>query len=393
MASFEFADGGEHFGGVDLVDFEAVANAAEERDGEFAAEMFAEFLEAAQENRLTFRIDMEKFAGEELEAEEFEQAEDARFAGAIDVAHAARINDVERDADGDGFAVAKAIFGKLLEFVRGPMTEIERTGGAEFERISGSGNVIEMEFGGAMDEALHGRGFEFAEAEGIAFDQFEEIGVANEGDFDGFDVAGAFVAGLEGFKQFEIVDDREWRREGADEILFAESVDAVFHADAGIILTQGRGGNADVTHAAMRGGRSEADHVEERAAADRDDVGMAIHVKAIDVRMNFGNVEIGILGAFAAFDNDGRADQVEFGISGEVAFDATDKEWLRLRERFVDHHDDFMARALSAFRHDVAEQIVCGGEDAFGEVHLVAITHLYGSLDARHKIFSMPDWT
>jgi hypothetical protein len=120
---------------------------------------------------------------------------------------------------------------------------------------------------------------------------------------------------------------------------------------------------------------------------------MAVYMKAIHMRMNFGDVKIRIFGAFAAFDNDGRADQVELGISGEVAFDAAEKKWLRLRERFVDHDDDFVARALGTFGHDVAKQLVRWGKDAFGEVHLVAITHLYGSLDARHGVLNMPDWT
>ena len=106
----------------------------------------------------------------------------------------------------------------------------------------------------------------------------------------------------------------------------------------------------------LRSGRGKADHIEERAAADRDDVRMAVHVEAIDLGMNFGDVEIRIFGAFAAFDDDRRADEMEFGTSSEIFFDAADEERLGLRKRFVDDNDGFMARAVGGIAHNVAEQ-------------------------------------
>ena len=155
VARFEFADRLKHLRGVDVVHFESLADRVEERDGEFATEMFAKFFEAAEDDRLVFVVEVKQFAGEQLETEHFEKAEDAGFGGGIDVANAARIDHVQRDTDGDGFAVAQAVFGKLLELVRGPVAEIEGTGGTEFERIAGGGDVIEVEFGGTMDQALH----------------------------------------------------------------------------------------------------------------------------------------------------------------------------------------------------------------------------------------------
>ena len=81
MADFEFADGLKHLGGIDVVDFEALADGAEECDGEFAAEMFAEFLEAVEDDGLVLGVHVEKFVGEQLEAEHFEQTENARLGG------------------------------------------------------------------------------------------------------------------------------------------------------------------------------------------------------------------------------------------------------------------------------------------------------------------------
>ena len=101
---------------------------------------------------------------------------------------------------------------------------------------------------------------------------FKELSIADQGDLHGFHVTGAFVARREGFEQSSVVDDCERWREGANKILFAERIDAVLHAHAGIALAQGRARQAHVPHAAMRGGRRQPHHVQERAPADGDHV-------------------------------------------------------------------------------------------------------------------------
>ena len=74
VACFEFADRLKHLRGVDVMNFEALTDGAEESDGKFAAEMFAEFLKATQNDGLIFGVNMKEFVGEELEAEHFEEA-------------------------------------------------------------------------------------------------------------------------------------------------------------------------------------------------------------------------------------------------------------------------------------------------------------------------------
>ena len=63
-----------------------------------------------------------------------------------------------------------------------------------------------------------------------------------------------------------------------------------------------------MTHAAMPVDAATTMY-QQRAAADRDQIGMAVDVKAVDMRMDFGDVEVGVLGALAALDDNGRADQ------------------------------------------------------------------------------------
>lgn len=68
-------------------------------------------------------------------------------------------------------------------------------------------------------------------------------------------------------RKAEIVEDGEGRREGAYEILLAEGIDAVLHADAGIGLGQHGRRNTDQSDAAVGDGGCEANGVLERASA------------------------------------------------------------------------------------------------------------------------------
>ena len=63
-------------------------------------------------------------------------------------------------------------------------------------------------------------------------------------------------------------------------------IDAVLHADAGIVLRQHGGRNADVADAAMRRRRDEADRIEHGAAADGDHVGMAVDAMLVELALH-----------------------------------------------------------------------------------------------------------
>ncbi len=72
---------------------------------QFAAEMFAKFFEAGQNRRPVRAVRIEQFIGKKFEAQSFEQIQNALGGFFIQQSDVARINHVQRDADGDGFAV------------------------------------------------------------------------------------------------------------------------------------------------------------------------------------------------------------------------------------------------------------------------------------------------
>jgi hypothetical protein len=136
----------------------------------------------------------------------------------------------------------------------------------------------------------------------------------------------------------------------------------------------------------MSGSGGKADHVEQRAAADGDEIGVAVDVEAVDLRMDFGDVEIGIFGALAAFDNDWRTDQMQAGApGGEIEFNVFCQFWLGDRERFVEHDQSFNACAAFAGEH-VFEERVIRREHLMREVHAVLEADFDCALDGRHVL-------
>jgi len=115
--------------------------------------------------------------------------------------------------------------------------------------------VVQVQLGRTKNQAFHRVRFKNAQLESIAFDLLEKLCVANERDFYGLHKTGALVARRKRGQQLEIVDDRKWRGKRADKILFAECVNPILDADAGIILAQRGCRNANMPHAAMSGCR------------------------------------------------------------------------------------------------------------------------------------------
>src|SRR6266568_2528304 len=108
------------------------------------------------------------------------------------------------------------------------MAEIQRAGRAAFEWVAGGRDMVEVQFGAAVDDALHRRRLEMDQGSKIVFDLFEKRPVTDQGHFDRFDVAGSFIERRKRGEEIEIINDSKRRRECANEVLFTEGVDAVF---------------------------------------------------------------------------------------------------------------------------------------------------------------------
>ena len=93
----------------------------------------------------------------EPESDAFEQRQNALGDDRREVPFLDRVDDVERDADRDGLAVAEPMMRHRLELVRRPVAEIERPRAAQLERIAAAADVREVQLGGAPDQRCQDR--------------------------------------------------------------------------------------------------------------------------------------------------------------------------------------------------------------------------------------------
>ena len=220
------------------------------------------------------RVDPEAEGDEQVErALGLFLAEEAKLAGA---------DQVERQADGHCLAVRQAMVRHRLKLVRGPMTQVERTGAAQLEGVAVAGDMTGVQFGGTTDGATDGGEVAGGEQRGLLLEVGEEDRILEQRDLHGFDESVAEAAGVERSEQREVVDHGGGDGEGAGEVLLPEGIDAVLHAHAGVALAEGSGGHADKTDAAVGGGGREADGVEEGASADGEHVRVAADLVGLD---------------------------------------------------------------------------------------------------------------
>src|SRR5215472_3936457 len=86
-----------------------------------------------------------------------------------------------------------------------------------------------------------------------SFDFREPVGVFEQADLYGFGDTAAPFAIAERLEERGVVDDRRGWREGADEVLLAEGIDAVLDANARVALCEDRRGYPDQSDTAMGG--------------------------------------------------------------------------------------------------------------------------------------------
>ena len=105
----------------------------------------------------------------------------------------------------------------------------------------------------------------------------------------------------------------------------------------------------------------------------------------VDLRMDFRDVEIGILGAFPTFNDHRRANQLEIGgIGRKISLDLPRQIRLRLGQRFVQHYQCFMGKlAIGGLQH-IFQNGVERFEDMLREMHPELVTDLDRTLNQRH---------
>ena len=116
-------------------------------------------------------------------------------------------------------------------------------------------------------------------------------------------------------------------------------------------------------------GGGQPSYIQKGPAAHRHQIGVAVEVMAVDLRVDFGNVEIGIFEAFPSLEHDGKGHQLEaVGHFSEAAIHHTGKLRLRRLQAFIQNDQNFRFSSCG-FRHEHLPQHRVGGmEEVLREI-------------------------
>src|ERR1700759_2197298 len=237
--------------------------------------------------------------------------------------------------------MAQGVARERLELVGRPVTEVQGARGAALEGIAAARDLAHMEPRATQHQRFERVRFEGRERRGLTLDPVKEGAIADQSDLDGFGHTGPLVARRQDVKKSLVVDHREGRRKGPEQILETESIDRVLYADAGIALREHRGRAPDVAHAAMeyRGGKS--DRIEHGAATDGKRIGLPIDMPCQEVLENGLYAIVLVLDGLAARNDDNISHELyRGGVRGAIVGNTAGKPRPCKCHAFVDEHGE-----------------------------------------------------
>src|SRR5262249_11200680 len=120
---------------------------------------------------------------------------------------------------------------------------------------------------------------------------------------------------------------------------------------------------------------------------------MPVNVIAIDLGMNFRDVEIRILCALASLDDNRTGHKLDsIGMGREIAFDLGCKLRLSLSEGLIHDYQHFCRCCSFRTTQNVPQDWIRGAKDVFREMDLQMIADLNGTFNPRHSL-NVEHWT
>ena len=215
------------------------------------------------------------------------------------------IGRVDGDAHRNGFAVPQRKAGHCFQFVRRPVAEIQRAGLEHFQWIAAVGNVFQVQLGRAANDGQTDRHVAAANPGGILADLLEQPGVLQQRNFDRLGKPCQEIAPGQGLQHAGVVNHRPRHREGSQPVLRAEEIDAIFHPNPGVGLSERGCGQSNQPQAAMGNCGRESHGIQDRTAANDHNIAASIQSGRVELREHRLDAMNVVLHGFAA-GNDAR---------------------------------------------------------------------------------------
>ena len=238
-------------------------------DGELAAQVLAELAQPLEHAQLACPAPQLERRIVQAEAELRQQCERCARPWPRRAAQLGRSSAVEREPDADGLAVPQPMLGQALELVRRPVPVVERTRAAELEGIARRQRCARRAAGRTARIITRvASGSSRASSPACSHNHSKKRASRISATLTASAMPATRSRSAQRAEEREVVDDGERHREAAHEVLHAEGVDAVLHADTRVVLTEHGGRQADHAHAAMTCRSGKAGHVLHGAATD-----------------------------------------------------------------------------------------------------------------------------
>ena len=170
--------------------------------------------------------------------------------------------------------MANAKRAHLLQFVCGPMTEVQRARRPRFKRVTALHDMSHMMLRRAFNQALDCAWITQSQGIGMRLNPFHKVPVTNQTNLQRFDVTVPQLPVRQRIEEIIIVNHRMWHGKRSDEILLAVRIDTIFHTNAAVPLAESGGRHTNQTNPPMcRCGRI-PHQIKQGASTDCDDVTM-----------------------------------------------------------------------------------------------------------------------
>ena len=129
---------------------QGLAYGLDEGDGESASKMLSELPESFQQGFVVLQSGMV-----EIESKIDQASPGGAENGFWNSARQRGIGQIDDQSNGDRFSMGEFEVGDLLEFVSGPVSEVQGACRGQLERISAMDDVLQMQLGGSVNDPLH----------------------------------------------------------------------------------------------------------------------------------------------------------------------------------------------------------------------------------------------
>lgn len=266
---------------IDPIDLSAFADLFQQGDGQIAADMFCELVQATENLQSTVRSLQIKCAMPRWKSQPIEQAKNSIEGLIAQQPNLRRISRIDGDADSDRFSMVQPIRGHRFKLVRSPVAEIERPGAARFEWVTGAGNVIKMKGRGLLNKICHHGRLMRPKRSRMIKKPVEKLLIAYQRHLYGFGHPGDEMSGWKCTKEVIIVDHCNRDSKRTEKIFNLKPVNPRFYPQPSISLGQKGCRHSNIPHTSMCCSSGESGHIKNGPTPDRQDNRVAIDMKVM----------------------------------------------------------------------------------------------------------------